>query len=118
MKIRKKDRIEAMNNNVIIAKYMGINPLKGTAYNGDTYYYFNCDIMKDYEALPDYRDYSYLMEVVEKINIIDSVIIYPKCCKIISTFKDFKDIETEGDTRMSIFNSVLTYIKTKNVKED
>lgn len=51
-----------------IAKFMGINPIKGfSEHTGSEYYYYNNSEMKDYEALPFYRSWDELMPVLEKI---------------------------------------------------
>lgn len=57
-----------VSRSVFIAKFMGLIPIKGISeHSGKEYYYYNNAEMQDYEALPDYKGYKELMEVVEKI---------------------------------------------------
>ena len=103
------------NNNIIsIAKFMGIEPIKGiNEQTGNEYYYYNNAVMEDYEALPTYSNWCDLMPVVEKINKEDEVIIKPYECLIVGS--DFDTIiETEAELIDMIFNSVVKYIKLKN----
>ena len=46
---------DALLGNVIIAKFMGLTPIKGVSeHNGKDYYYYNNAEMQDFEALPTY----------------------------------------------------------------
>jgi len=54
-----------------IAKFMGIQPMKGISnFDGGVYYYYNNSEMQDYEALPFYNTWDELMPVVIKIESI------------------------------------------------
>ena len=101
---------------VLIAKYMGITPIKGFNENtGNEYYYYNNAEMKDYEALPTYKEWDELMPVVEKINKRDWVTIYSDQCKIHSlNVGEFEDINiiNEGQPMIkSVYEAVLEYVK-------
>lgn len=51
-----------------IAKFMGLNPIKGfNEHSGNNYYYYNNAEMQDFEALPLYDNYKEIMPVVVKI---------------------------------------------------
>jgi hypothetical protein len=51
-----------------IAKFMGIEPIKGfNKYTNNHYYYYNNDEMEDYEGLPFYNNWNEIMPVVMKI---------------------------------------------------
>jgi hypothetical protein len=51
-----------------IAKFMGIEPIKGfNEYTGHQYYYYNDAEMQDYEELPFYNNWNEIMPVVIKI---------------------------------------------------
>ena len=105
---------ERMYEQVLIAKYMGLSPMKG--YNGHTnsvYYYYNNHEMQDYEALPNYKDWEWLMGVIEKINQRDSVIITKASCEIISTIEaEFTTIENNNKGLLDfVYDSVLGYVK-------
>lgn len=53
---------------ISIAKFMGINPLKGIDSSKRAYYYYNNPNLQDFEPLPSYdTSWCDLMEVVEKI---------------------------------------------------
>lgn len=57
-----------IENNKLIAEFMGIKVLEGFN-NGHKYYYYNSPEFKSYEALPDYHfSWNELMEVIDKIN--------------------------------------------------
>lgn len=101
--------------NVCIAKFMGINPIKGISeQTGKEYYYYNNSKMQDFEALPCYNeDWSELMQVVEKINKRDWVTIYNDECKIHALVNgEFEtiDIINEGQPLIkSVFEAVVKY---------
>jgi len=51
-----------------IAKFMGLNPIKGfNEHTGNHYYYYNNAEMQDYEGLPFYNNWNEIMPVVIKI---------------------------------------------------
>jgi hypothetical protein len=124
--------IEAQNNNsvqgkdgnsskpllgeVLIAKYMGITPIKGfNEHTGNEYYYYNNAEIQDYEALPDYKEWNNLMPVVEKINKRDWVTIYRDECKIhslvVGEFEDINIINEGQPTIKSVYEAVLKYVE-------
>jgi hypothetical protein len=101
---------------VLIAKYMGITPIKGfNEYTENEYWYYNNAEMKDYEALPTYKEWNDLMPVVEKINKRDWVTIYSDQCKIHSlVVGEFEDINiiNEGQPMInSVYEAVLKYVE-------
>ena len=101
---------------VLIAKYMGIIPIKGfNEHTGNEYWYYNNAEMKDYEALPTYKEWNDLMPVVEKINKRDWVTIYSDQCKIHSlVVGEFEDINiiNEGQPMInSVYEAVLKYVE-------
>ncbi|TDD75634.1 hypothetical protein [Flavobacterium caseinilyticum] len=101
---------------VLIAKYMGITPIKGlNEYTGNEYYYYNNAEMQDFEALPNYKEWNELMPVVEKINKRDWVTIYNDQCKIHSLIVgEFEDINiiNEGQPMIkSVYEAVLEYVE-------
>ncbi len=60
--------IDGVSNSLLIAKFMGITPIKGIDNRTKKeYYYYNNFEAQDFEALPYYRDWEDLMLVVEKI---------------------------------------------------
>ena len=106
---------DALLGNVIIAKFMGLTPIKGVSeHNGKDYYYYNNAEMQDFEALPTYdSEWGDVMPVVEKINKRDWVTIYNDECKIhalvVGEFEDI-DIINEGEPLIkSIYEAVLKY---------
>jgi hypothetical protein len=101
---------------VLIAQYMGITPIKGfNEHTRNEYWYYNNAEMKDYEALPTYKEWNYLMPVVEKINKRDWVTIYSDQCKIHSlVVGEFEDINiiNEGQPMInSVYEAVLKYVE-------
>jgi len=60
-----------MENNILIAKFIGISVMKGLSeQTGKEYYYYNNAEMQDYEALPDFQsDWNWLMLVVDTCSL-------------------------------------------------
>lgn len=57
-----------VSSSVLIAKFMGLKPIKDIcSRTGKEYYYYNDAELEDFVALPTYRNYDELMSVVEKI---------------------------------------------------
>ena len=57
-----------VSSSVLLAEFMGIKPIKGfNEHTRKEYYYYNNTEAQDFEALPTYRNYEELMQVVEKI---------------------------------------------------
>jgi len=111
----------ALLGNVIIAKFMGLTPIKGVSeHSGKDYYYYNNAEMNNFEALPAYdSEWGDLMPVVEKINKRDWVTIYNDECKIhalvIGEFEDI-DIINEGESLIkSVFEAVLKYVEWHSI---
>jgi hypothetical protein len=101
---------------VLIAKYMGITPIKGiNEYTGNEYYYYNNTEMQYYEALPTYKEWNELMPVVEKINKRDWVTIYSDQCKIhslnVGEFEDINIINIGKPMIKSVYEAVLEYVE-------
>jgi len=108
-------------DSVAIAKYMGINPIKGVSENsGKVYYYYNDPILKDYEVLPTYKHWGELMPVVVQINKRDWVTIKSDECAIHSlNINEFDDIKIEidgGDLLEIVYDAVLEYVNWFNQK--
>ena len=124
MKIQNNDKVQDQDGNstkpmlgeVLIAKYMGITPIKGfNEYTGNEYWYYNNAEMKDYEALPTYKEWNELMPVVEKINKRDWVTIYSDQCKIhslvVGEFEDINIINEGQPLIKSVYEAVLKYVE-------
>tara|TARA_R110000851_G_scaffold16799_1_gene54214 strand:+ start:842 stop:1225 length:384 start_codon:yes stop_codon:yes gene_type:complete len=115
--VNKKTKLYTVLGNVSIAKFMGINPIKGVSkHSGEDYYYYNNAEMEDYEALPSYDcNWGCLMPIVEQINKRDWVTIMSDECKIHSLIVDEFDtikIVKEGQPLISIvYDAVLVYIE-------
>lgn len=112
-KEEREEYIKVTLDNVLIAKYMGLKPMREYSSSSDTYYYiYNDPIFQDYEAIPDYREYENLMKVVEAINLRDWVTIKASEVLISPLYTDEFDeiiIESE-DFKQNIFDAVLMYV--------
>jgi hypothetical protein len=100
-------------NMLIIAKFMGIQPMRGISeYTGNEYYYYNNVEMESYEALPFYNTWDELMPVVIKIESFDGdeneLDIFGNCVQI-------GDEEFVSKTKIdSVFNAVVWWINKHN----
>ena len=110
-----KDEKSHTLGNVIIAKMMGIEPMRGVSgQNKKDYYYYNNTETKDYEALPSYHcEWDCLMPVVEFINKRDWVTIYADECRIhaldIDEFETISVVKEGRPLIEVVYGAVLKY---------
>jgi hypothetical protein len=116
LEYKNSNKSNPLMDNILIAVFMGIKPIKGFNELNAYYYYYNNSKTKDFEAIPNYKNsWDDLMSVVEKINERDWVTIYSDECKIHSLqVNEFEDIivTREGEPLIkSVYEAVLKYVK-------
>lgn len=115
-----------MEENRLIAEFIGIKVIEGfNEHSGKKYLYYNNAVMKDYEALPDYKDWGDLMPVVEKIesftdetnSCIYNVIIEQSFVEIIDCHTSEIIVVTDADTKLeATYKAVVEFINWFNNK--
>jgi len=84
-----------------IARFMGIEPIKGfNVETGNYYYYYNNVEMQGFEALPFYNTWDEIMPVVEKIENINSD------CEL-TIIGNYVEIGDEGFVSYSKLESII-----------
>ncbi len=111
-----KDEKSHTLSNVIIAKMVGIEPMRCFSEQSkkDYYYYYNNIETKDCDSLPSYHcDWDCLMSVVEFINKRDWVTIYADECKIhaldIDEFETISVVKEGRPLIEAVYGAVLKY---------